>query len=146
MNMPNVLRPKHFLRWAVEMFGPVALRRDERLDRFLEEAIELAHAEGVGALHLNRIIKRVYERPAGDTYKEIGQAQACLETFAESIGLSSDGEAEREWHRVQAIPKEEWTRRHAAKVAVGITAVPASSRQDWHYDSQGYCDNPGRGY
>lgn len=23
---------------------------------------------------------------------------------------------------------------------------PASSRQGWHYDSQGYCDNPGRGY
>ncbi|HET9285769.1 MAG TPA: hypothetical protein VFR24_27780 [Candidatus Angelobacter sp.] len=26
------------------------------------------------------------------------------------------------------------------------TIVPAFSRQDWHYDSQGYCDNPGRGY
>lgn len=21
-----------------------------------------------------------------------------------------------------------------------------SKRDDWHYDSQGYCDNPGRGY
>lgn len=21
-----------------------------------------------------------------------------------------------------------------------------SRRSDWHYDSQGYCDNPGRGY
>lgn len=21
-----------------------------------------------------------------------------------------------------------------------------SRRTDWHYDSQGYCDNPGRGY
>ena len=26
------------------------------------------------------------------------------------------------------------------------TIVPASSRKGWHYDSQGYCDNPGRGY
>lgn len=26
-------------------------------------------------------------------------------------------------------------------------AVPKGSRrEDWHYDSQGYCDNPGRGY
>ncbi len=24
--------------------------------------------------------------------------------------------------------------------------VPSGSRQGWHYDSQGYCDNPGRGY
>jgi hypothetical protein len=113
-------RPKDFLAWAVEMFGPVALDRDERLDRFLEEAIELAHAEGCGRLHLNRIINRVYERPAGDTIKEVGQAQACLETFAESIGLSSDAEASKEFERVKTIPKEEWKRRHTAKVAVGI--------------------------
>lgn len=26
------------------------------------------------------------------------------------------------------------------------TIVPAGSRKGWHYDSQGYCDNPGRGY
>lgn len=24
--------------------------------------------------------------------------------------------------------------------------VNATRREDWHYDSQGYCDNPGRGY
>jgi hypothetical protein len=24
--------------------------------------------------------------------------------------------------------------------------VDGNSRQGWHYDSQGYCDNPGRGY
>jgi hypothetical protein len=26
------------------------------------------------------------------------------------------------------------------------TIVSAGSRKGWHYDSQGYCDNPGRGY
>lgn len=25
-------------------------------------------------------------------------------------------------------------------------APPCARRADWHYDSQGYCDNPGRGY
>ena len=24
--------------------------------------------------------------------------------------------------------------------------VPGGSRAGWHYDSRGYCDNPGRGY
>jgi hypothetical protein len=114
------LRPKKFLKWAVDMFGPVALDRDERMDRFIEEAIELAHAGGVGRLHVNRIMNRVYGRPAGDMPKEIGQAQACLETLAESIGLSSDGEAQREWDRVRTISSEEWRQRHAAKVALGI--------------------------
>ena len=26
------------------------------------------------------------------------------------------------------------------------TIVYAGDRRGWHYDSQGYCDNPGRGY
>lgn len=118
--MNHLLRPKRFLKWAVDMFGPVALERGERLSRFVEEAVELAHAEGMPRERLERFLDRVYARPPGETFKEIGQAQATLECFAESIGLSSDGEAQREWDRVQAIPKEEWQRRHAAKAAVGI--------------------------
>jgi hypothetical protein len=113
-------RPKAFLAWAREMFGPVALLRSERLLRFIEEAIELAHAEGMERDVLNRVADRVYSRPPGDTPKEIGQTQACLETFAENIGLSSAGEAQREWERVQHIPRVEWERRHAAKQSIGI--------------------------
>lgn len=94
-----------------------------------EEAIELAHAEGMERDVFNRIADRVYSRPAGDTPKEIGQAQACLETFAENIGLSSDGEAQREWERVQNIPADEWGRRHAAKVAVGIATAVTRAHQ-----------------
>jgi len=115
-------RPKEFLAWARATFGPVALLRSERLLRFVEEAIELAHAEGMERDVLNRIADRVYARPAGSVGKEIGQAQACLETFAENIGLSSDAEAQREWERVQEIPQAEWTRRHQAKVAIGIAS------------------------
>lgn len=118
-------RPRDFLAWAVEMFGPVAKLRSERLMRFVEEAIELAHAEGMEQEVLGKIYHRVYSRPRGDTPKEIGQAQACLETFAENIGLSSADEAEREWQRVQGIPREEWTRRHSIKQAMGI-ALPSA--------------------
>lgn len=114
------VRPAAFLAWARKMFGPVALVRGERLLRFVEEAIELAHAEGMERAVLDRVSDRVYARPAGETPKEIGQAQACLETFAESIGLSSASEAKREWERVQAIPKSEWERRHNAKQKIGI--------------------------
>lgn len=117
---PDPLRPKKFLKWAVDMFGPVALDRRERIARFVEEAVELAHAEQMPPAMLSRIIERVYSRPPGETPKEVGQAQACLETFAESIGLSSDGEAQREWDRVRTISSEEWQRRHAAKQALGI--------------------------
>lgn len=116
----GVERPAAFLQWARETFGPVALLRSERLLRFVEEAIELAHAEGMERVVFDRVADRVYSRPAGDTPKEIGQAQACLETFAESIGFSSNAETQREWERVQKIPHSEWEARHAAKQALGI--------------------------
>jgi hypothetical protein len=113
-------RPKEFLAWAADTFGPVALERDERMARFAEEAVELAHAGGMSHVLLQNIIQRVYARPAGDVPKEIGQAQATLECLAENLGLSSEGEAQREWERVQSIPREEWERRHAAKRKIGI--------------------------
>jgi hypothetical protein len=113
-------RPKEFLAWAAETFGPIALDREERLLRFLEEAIELAHAEGMMALMLECIIDRVYSRPAGAPLKEIAQCQATLECFAESIGCSSDALASQEFDRVRAISKEQWAARHKAKVDIGI--------------------------
>lgn len=116
----NKFRPADFLAWARNTFGPVALVRGERLMRFIEEATELAHADGMERSTLNAIADRVYSRPAGEVRKEIGQAQACLETYAESIGESSDYLAEKEWRRVQKIPQAEWELRHAAKQDLGI--------------------------
>lgn len=113
-------RPIRFLRWARTVFGPVALLRSERLLRFAEEAIELAHADGMERQTLDAIANRVYSRERGDVNKEIGQAQATLELYAENLGLSSDSLAQIEWERVQKISPEEWARRHAAKVALGI--------------------------
>jgi hypothetical protein len=113
-------RPKAFLTWAIRTFGPVAANRDERAARFIEEALELAHAEGLDYLTINRIAARVYSRQRGYTPREIGQAMACLECLAENIGLSADTEAQQEFARAQSIPQEEWTRRHEAKVKLKI--------------------------
>jgi len=117
---PSKSRPAAFLAWAVEMFGPVAKVRGERLMRFMEEATELAHADGMEYSVLAAIANRVYARDPGDIKKEIGQTQACLETYAENIGESSDQLAELEWRRVQTIPRAEWGRRHAEKQKIGI--------------------------
>jgi NTP pyrophosphatase (non-canonical NTP hydrolase) len=115
-----MMRPKAFLQWAIETFGPIAANRDERAARFIEEALELVHAEGITAETAQRILDRVYARPRGSLGKEIGQAMATLECLAENVGLSADAECEREFARVRSIPKEEWTRRHDAKVALQI--------------------------
>ena len=113
-------RPKAFLAWAIRTFGPVAANRDERAARFIEEALELVHAEDLPLHTIDRIMWRVYSRPAGEISREIGQAMACLECLAENIGLCADAEAQNEFARVQSIPQEEWTRRHEAKVKLNI--------------------------
>lgn len=110
------------LAWAIDTFGPITTNRTERACRFVEEAIELAHAEGLSAAVLCALIGRVYARPAGDLETEIGQAALTLEMLAENACLSVDRLADAEFRRVTSIPKEEWQRRHAAKVARGIAA------------------------
>lgn len=113
-------RPKEFLAWAVDTFGPVALDRKEQLFRFLEEAIELAHAEAMPGWELQKIIDRVYDRPQGVVLKEIAQCYATIELYAESIGTSADMLAGQEFDRVRTISKEQWAARHKAKVDLGI--------------------------
>ncbi len=113
-------RPKELLAWAVDMFGQIATDRLERAARFIEEALELVHAENMPRDTVERIVDRVYSRPRGDVAKEIGQAAATLECLAVNIGLSSDAECSQEFARVQSISKEEWTKRHNAKVKLNI--------------------------
>ncbi len=113
-------RASHFMRWALETFGGIALNPHERTMRFVEEAIELAHAMGLAGNDVGAITARVYARPAGDPAREAGQCLAVFECLMRVAGIDADQEATAELARVKAIPKEEWTSRHAAKVAIGI--------------------------
>lgn len=120
--MTTIDRPSRALQWAVDIFGPIALNPDERAMRFLEEAIELGHSLGISQVIINTIVRRVYGREKGDINREIGQAHMTLEVLAKAINVDADDEATREFQRVQAIPKEEWERRHAAKKSIGIAS------------------------
>lgn len=161
-------RPAEVLAWAVATFGDVAKDRCERTMRFLEEAIELAHALDLEYGTIQAICERIWKRDKGYIPREIGQAQMTLEALAESLGHCADREASNEFDRVRKIPKDEWQARHAAKVAIGIAQpqplpegyelfegkpmkVLNGERSGWwrfhnHYDRDGYCDNPARGY
>lgn len=113
-------RADAMLAWSIETFGPGASDREERLTRFLEEAIELAHADDLPKIVIAHLVERVYTRRRGPVRLEIGQALLTLEAYAASIGVTAETEAAREFARIQAIPKEEWARRHRAKAAAGI--------------------------
>lgn len=116
---------REVLEWAVDKFGEIARDPRERAMRFIEEAVELAQTQGVTDIDLGRICRRVFTRPAGDVAKEIGQVGMTFEAMAENIGHKVAPLVAAEIERVKTIPKEEWQRRHAAKVAVGA-ALAAS--------------------
>jgi hypothetical protein len=119
---------REILEWAVDKFGPVALDRNERALRFVEEALELGQVEFVSEQQAIGLVKRVFSRSPGNVDKEIGQAALTLEALAENIGKNARHLLAVEYERIKSIPKEEWQRRHAAKVADGhALRTPATS-------------------
>jgi hypothetical protein len=122
----KVADQKEVLAWAVRSFGEVACNCDERAARLAEEAIEIAQAEGVSLEVIVRIASRVYSRPAGDLWQELGGLGITAMAFAESVGLSLSDCTEREWHRVLSKSPEWWERKHAEKVAAGTANLSPS--------------------
>jgi hypothetical protein len=120
--MTTIDRPSRALMWAEQTFGSIALDPHERVMRFLEEAIELGHAIGISGSDVQNLVGRIWARKRGEVARELGQAQLTLELLSKAIGISADEEALKEFYRIQSIPKEEWERRHAAKVKLGIAS------------------------
>lgn len=116
------MRQEDIVKWSVATFGAHTLKYDERSSRFIEEAIELAHAAGLPMERIVMLLARVYAREQGRVRKELGQVGLTLEALAETFRFSLEACTAEEWNRVQAISKEEWQRRHAAKVAAGIAS------------------------
>jgi hypothetical protein len=106
--------------WAVRTFGLVAVCRDERAARFLEEAIELAHAIGLSETMAEAILARVYSRKRGDVPQEIGQSMLTLECLAQNEELCADDLARQEFDRVRALPRAYFVKRQNAKAKQGI--------------------------
>jgi len=117
------------LAWAVRSFGPIAENVDERAARVAEEAIEIAQVEGVPLETITRIADRVYSRPAGERWQEIGGTMLGLLSYAAIVGLTLSDCARREFDRVLAKPRDWWAKKHAEKVAAGtadLSPVKAS--------------------
>lgn len=116
------------LAWAIRSFGPIAQNIDERAARVAEEAIEIAQVEGVPLETIKRIADRVYSRPPGERWQEIGGTMIGILSYAEIVGLSMAECARREFDRVLSKPREWWQKKHAEKVAAGTADLsPCSS-------------------
>lgn len=117
------------LDWAVRSFGPIAQNVDERAARVAEEAIEIAQVEGVSLETVKRIADRIYSRPAGERWQEIGGTMIGMLSYAEIIGLSLAECTQREFQRVLSKPQDWWQKKHAEKVAAGTADLSPCSPQ-----------------
>lgn len=129
-------RQKKVMQWALEMFGLVAVNRDERAARLVEEAIEIAQVEGVSVDLVRKIAERVYARPPGNLAQEIGGTAITLDALAENAGFNVNEEAQREWARVLSLPADWWYRKHAEKVALGIADMSVTKHREGKRDGR----------
>lgn len=99
---------KRVERWLEACFPPsVRLNRSERTHRFLEEALELAQANGCARSDAIALVEYVFSRPQGQPDQEVGGVMVTLASLCSATGLNmdeaGDRELERNWNRIEAI-------------------------------------------
>lgn|SRR5581483_1887161 len=98
--------------WLTACF-PAAVREDrlERTHRFLEEALELAQANGCSQEDAHMIANYVYSRPVGRPEHEVGGVMVTLAGLCSASRIDMSREADREleqnWERITAIRQKQ---------------------------------------
>lgn len=117
---------KLILHWAHSTFGPIALNPVERTLRIVEEAVEVAQADGCDPAMLHAIIDRTYSRPADSVEKELGGLLLTVYARCALVGLDPDAVLGKEIDRVLSKPREHWAAKHDDKMRDG-TVIGLSS-------------------
>jgi NTP pyrophosphatase (non-canonical NTP hydrolase) len=103
-------------------FGhPVFVSVHERVRRILEEAVELCQAEDLPLPQVMDITHKVYARPKGKPEQELAGVAVTAFAYAELLGLQLLHLADLELARVEALPTEHFQKRHAEKIALGMS-------------------------
>lgn len=114
-------RQKQATAWAERCFGRAVVEdRQERATRILEEAIELAQAEGLGEELVARMTSRVYAKPPGDPRQELGGLGVCVLVYAEAVGVSADAVEAGEVAAILARDPAWFRQRQNSKAAQGL--------------------------
>jgi hypothetical protein len=92
---------------------PQAVRsnRSERTHRFLEEALELAQANGCSRADALALVDYVFGRPQGDPVQEVGGVMVTLASLCSATGLNMDQagdiELSKNWDRIEVIREKQ---------------------------------------
>lgn len=106
-------------QWLEACFPPqVRADRNERTHRFLEEALELAQANGCSRSEAMVLVDYVFGRPKGQPDQEVGGVMVTLASLCSATGLNmgeaGDRELERNWSRIEAIRAKQKSKPHGS--------------------------------
>lgn len=106
-------------RWLEACFSPdVRTNRGERTHRFLEEALELAQANGCTRDDAFALIEYVFGRPAGEAAQEVGGVMVTLASLCSASEINMDNagdrELERNWERIDLIRSKQQAKPHGS--------------------------------
>ncbi len=89
----------------------VRSNRSERTHRFLEEALELAQANGCSRADALALVDYVFGRPQGDPVQEVGGVMVTLASLCSATGLNMDQagdiELSKNWDRIEVIREKQ---------------------------------------
>lgn len=117
------------LDWVRSTFGEATLAPEERIMRFLEEAIELAQAEELAPERIHALIDHVYSKPPGEPVQEVGGVSVTLLAYCEMRGISADHSEKTEFERVLSIPADHFRKRHDIKARAGVAVFSDAAGQ-----------------
>lgn len=107
--------------WAIRAFGTAHVANSKICAlRLLEEAIELAQAEGVLRCMVDHCVEVVYSRPVGDANQEIGGVLMTSAVYCGCKGLDLEEALRIELDRVLAKPLEQFAKRNQEKIDLGL--------------------------
>ena len=116
-------------QWIVKTFGLSNLtHRGERAMRIVEEAIEVAQAEGLPSTVVEAIVARVYSRPVGTRENEIAGLLLTVAAWQANTPsmIPAFGEAEKLLAHLEGADPFLFRGKHLAKVeaGVGLPGIP----------------------
>lgn len=113
-------RQQRVSAWVIATFGVAVSTPQERIDRLIEEAIELAQALQMPAERIKTLVDHVYSKPAGMVAQEVGGVGTTLLALCQSIGVSAEDEERAEFERVLAIDPAYFRARQNVKADAGV--------------------------
>ncbi|RIV82261.1 hypothetical protein D2V07_18160 [Aurantiacibacter zhengii] len=118
MSNPNSYQ-RRVEQWLSKCFPPHVTRdRLERNHRFLEEALELAQANGCTKQDALELVEYVFNRPVGEPRQEVGGVMVTLAGLCSAIEINMDEagdlELQRNWDRIREIREKQKGKPHGS--------------------------------